>query len=323
MTDATAVPPRPEFAGLDAFYVGEIAPWLEDHEGRRRRARRLRWLIFGGGYAALALWLHYEVTHDGDEFWFGVILMLAIALLMVGNIPLWTLQSDVKRFVMDKLAGFFKFTYEAKPSFEALDRFRDLDLLPYHTSASFEDGLAGEIKGVPFRMVEAKLAERRGTGKNAKTVTVFRGLLVDLPCTPAGDGALAVWRRDDARSADDRRWREVRLGDPAFDEAYVVHAADAVTARQILDAEARRVFAALDRRDDVVNVRLGIADRRLLIVVERNTDSFEAGKMSRPLADPDRVQAMVEPFAIPFDAVDGFKLRPAAMPAVPAAPPTS
>ncbi|MGH6928654.1 MAG: hypothetical protein ACREEV_10080, partial [Dongiaceae bacterium] len=65
-------------------------------------------------------------------------------------------------------------------------------------------------------------------------------------------------------------------------------------------------------------VRLGITHDRLLLALNMGTDSFEAGKMRRPLADPNRVQAMVELFAIPFDAVDGFKLKPAAAAAAPA-----
>jgi hypothetical protein len=38
--------------------------------------------------------------------------------------------------------------------------------------------------------------------------------------------------------------------------------------------------------------------------------------MNRPLADPDRIQAMVDLFAFPFDAVDAFKLQPAGSAAV-------
>jgi hypothetical protein len=34
--------------------------------------------------------------------------------------------------------------------------------------------------------------------------------------------------------------------------------------------------------------------------------------MNRPLADPNRIQAMVELFALPFDAVNRFKLQPSA-----------
>lgn len=315
-TEASAAAvPRPEFLALGAFYKGELEPWLQQHEGRRLRARRLRWLIIGGGWAALLAWLYYllAVAGDADDFWFWLIFFLAIGIAFAGNIPLMSLQADVKKFVMNALAGFFKFTYEAKPSFDGVDLFRDLDLLPYHTSASFEDGLAGEIKGVPFRMVEAKLTERRGTGKNAKTVTVFRGLLLRLPCQVTGP--LAVWRREDAPHTLNEEWRECKVDDPFFDQTYIVHAANPELAHQQLDPEARRIFTALDTRDDIDNVRFGMTANNLLVVVERGADSFEAGKMNRPLADPDRIQSMVDLFAVPFDAVDAFKLQPAAMPA--------
>jgi hypothetical protein len=87
-----------------------------------------------------------------------------------------------------------------------------------------------------------------------------------------------------------------------------VHSDSAETARRLLDRETRRAFTALDGREDVDEVRLGITHDRLLL----GTDSFEAGKMNRALADPNRVQEMVELFALPFDAVDGFKLQPPA-----------
>jgi len=305
---ATAAAPRPEFLGLGAFYKGTLEPWLADHEGRRRRARRLRWLIFATAYPLLAAWFFYELVNDGDGFWFGLIVVLAIGVLVAGNVALWSLQSDVKNFVMNALAGYFKFTYQARPAFDGIDLFRDLELVPYHTRAGFEDGLQGEIKGVPFNMVEARLTERRGTGKSAKTVTVFHGLLLRLPCQVTGP--LAVWRRKDAPRTFNDEWREVAVGDPLFDGTYVVHAPSPDVARRQLDAEARRVYAALDQRDDVDNVRLGMSERTLMVVVERGSDSFEAGKMNRPLADPDRIQAMVDLFAIPFDTVDGFKLQP-------------
>jgi len=309
MTDTTtAAAPRPEFLGLGSFYKGTLEPWLQDHEGRRGRARRLRWLIFGTAYPALAAWLYYEIVADGDGFWFFLIFFLALGTIALGNAALWRLQADVKSFVMESLAGYFKFTYAANPGFDGIDRFRDLDLVPYHTRASFEDGLTGEIKGVPFQMVEAKLTERRGTGKDAKTVTVFRGLLLSLPCDVTGP--LAVWRRKKAERSFNDEWREVTLGDPLFDGAYLVHAPSPDVARRQLDAEARRVFMALDQRDDVDNVRLGMSERTLMIVVERGTNSFEAGKMNRPLADPGRIQDMVDLFAIPFDAIDGFRLQP-------------
>jgi hypothetical protein len=108
----------------------------------------------------------------------------------------------------------------------------------------------------------------------------------------------------------------VTLGDTAFDQAYIVHSDNVETARRLLDRHARAALAALESHDTIDDVRIGIGGGRLLFAFRTGTDSFEAGKMSRPLADPNRVQDMVELFALPFDAVDGFKLQPPAGTAV-------
>ncbi|MGH6959600.1 MAG: DUF3137 domain-containing protein [Dongiaceae bacterium] len=319
-TEAAAdSPPRPEFLALGAFYKAELEPWLESQEGRRRQARLLRWLIIGGGFALLAVWLFFVLTGDWSEFWFFVIIVLGIVVIAVGNIPISKLQSDVKAFVMEKLAGFFSFSYAAKPDFPDAPYFTELRLLPSHDKRNFEDGLEGEIKGVAFRMVDVHLTQRRKSGKNHKDVTVFRGLLLCLPRPATGEDAVAVWRRNVGQWTTGKGWGEVSVGDAAFDGTYIVHSDSAETARRLLDRATRHAFAAFDEREDVDEVRLGITHDRLLLAFNLGTDSFEAGKTNRALADPNRVQEMVELFALPFDAVDGFKLRPAT--AAPAAAP--
>jgi hypothetical protein len=318
-TDADAEsPPRPEFLALGAFYKQEIEPWLQSQEGRRQKARLLRWLIIGGGLTPLAVWLFVVLTGDWSGFWLFAIMILGIIVVAVGNIPISKLSSDVKAFVMEKLAGFFNFTYSAKPDFADAPYFTDLHMLPTHDKRNLEDGIEGEIKGIPFRMVEAHLTQRRKSGKGHKDVTVFRGLLLCLPHAPTGEDAACVWRRDVGQWSTGAGWGEVSVGDPSFDGTYIVHSDSKETARRLLDADIRRAFTAIDERADVDEVRLGITHDRLLLAFNMGTDSFEAGKMNRPLADPNRVQAMVELFAIPFDAVDGFKLQPAAAAAAPA-----
>jgi hypothetical protein len=309
-TEAAAdSPPRPEFVALGAFYKAELEPWLESQEGRRRKARLLRWLIIGGGLALLAIWLFFVLTGDGAvsgscDFRAGIVVIACI-------IPISKLQSDVKAFVMEKLAGFFSFSYTAKPDFPDAPYFTELRLLPIHDKRNFEDGLEGEINGVAFRMVDAHLTQRRKSGKSHKDVTVFRGLLLCLPRPATGEDAVAVWRQDVGQSVTGKGWGEVSVGDSAFDGTYTVHSDSAETARRLLDRETRRAFAALDGREDV-DESASASPMIACCAFNLGTDSFEAGNMNRTLADPNRVQEMVELFALPFDAVDGFKLQPSA-----------
>jgi hypothetical protein len=325
MAQSDAVP-RPEFKELGRLYNQELAPWLESQEGRRRRARLLRWLIIGFGLAALGALFLFLVTREEEPsgFWFFLLFVAGIGVIAGGNIPIWSLQADAKQFLMGKLAGFFGFTYAGKPDFADFDLVEELDLVPSHTSASFENGLTGTIKGVPFQLVEAHLTERRGSGKSKKTVTVFRGLLLAFPYPPAAEGRVTLWQREQGRWAEGEDWRPVKLGDATFDETYIVHAADAATARRLLEPAVRRAFATLIKRrpEEAKAVSLGLGDGRLLLAVDARADSFEIGKLNHPLAETGRVQAMVDRFAILFDVVDDFGLEPVAteVPAVKAAP---
>lgn len=308
--EATAdAPPRPEFQALGVFYKSELEPWLVSQEGRRQKARLLRLLIIGGGLALLAVWFFAVLTGDWSEFWFFVIFVLAFVVVIVGNIPISRLQADVKKFVMEKLAGFFGFSYAAQPDFPDAPYFTELRLLPIHDKRTFEDGLEGEINGVAFRMVDVHLTQRRKSGKNHKDVTVFRGLLLALPHAPTGGDAVAAWRRDVGQSTTGKGWGEVPVGDSSFDGTYIVHSDSRDTASRLLDRDIRRAYTAIDGREEVDEVRLGITHDRLLLAFNLGANSFEAGKMNRALADPNRIQEMVELFALPFDAIDGFKPR--------------
>ncbi len=314
MIDAVANVPRPEFAGLGAFYTREIEPGLEAREGQRRRARLLRWLIIGGGFAGLVAWLYYMTVSSGEGFWFVVAIILGFIIVALGNLPVIRLKSDVKQFVMSKLAEYFGFAYGAEPDFPDFHLLRELLLVPLHDKRSFEDGLEGEIRGVKFRLVEARLTQRQKRGKNHRNVTVFHGLLLSMAHPTSGEDAIAVWREGAMGWLSTGTLREVSFRDPDFDGDYTVYSRDAAMAQRLLDDAARAAYRDLDRHESIDSARLGIAEGRLVMAFSTGTDSFEVGKLGRRLADPGRVQAMVEQFAILFDVVDAFGARAAAAP---------
>jgi hypothetical protein len=266
-------------------------------------------IIIGGGFAGLALFVYLVATRDWGEGWFVAAFFAAIAIVVAGNIPLMNLAADVKNEVMAKLAAHFGFTYEPKPAPSDIGLFNDLGLLPYHSSASFEDGLSGEIKGVPFKMAEAHLTKRTGSGKKRKTVTVFRGLLLSFPSgRPPGERA-ALCSIDAEVDLNEDELPAGGLGDPGFDAAFKVRAADRECARRLFDSRARQAVQKLAARDDAEDLRVGFIAGDLIIAIPRGDNSFEVTKLGQRLADPGRVQAMVEQFAILFDVVDEFGLQ--------------
>src|SRR5262245_57461815 len=87
MTGA-ANPLRPEFRELGRLYNEKLAPWLESQEGRRQRARRLRWLIIGFGLAALVAVFFYLATREEEPsgFWFFLLFVAGMGVIIAGNI---------------------------------------------------------------------------------------------------------------------------------------------------------------------------------------------------------------------------------------------
>jgi hypothetical protein len=219
---------------------------------------------------------------------------------------------------MGRLAGHFGFTYEPKPADSDIQLFNGLGLLPYHRNASFEDALSGEIKGVPFRMTEAHLTKSSGSGKSKKTVTVFRGLLLSLPSGQSGETRAALCSMDAEAQLSSDEFPAAGSGDPGFDAAFDVRGPDREAIRRLFDSRARQALQKMAAREDVEDLRLGFTDGDLLIAVNRKSDSFEVTNLGRQLADPGRVQTMVEQFAILFDVVDEFGLQPPAAPEKPA-----
>jgi hypothetical protein len=102
------------------------------------------------------------------------------------------------------------------------------------------------------------------------------------------------------------------VGDPGFDAAFKVHASDLQTARRLFGSHARQAVQKLAARSDVENLRVGYIESDLIIAIARGSNSFEVTGLGRRLADPGRVQAMVEQFEILFDVVDEFGLQPPA-----------
>jgi hypothetical protein len=152
-------------------------------------------------------------------------------------------------------------------------------------------------------MVEAHLTKTVKSGKSRKTVTQFRGLLLSFPSgqAAAAGPARRMWKASLMTTSCPRK-----LGDPDFDDGCEIRSRDPDTARRLFDSRARRAVQSLREREGVDDLRIGFIEGDLIIAVARGSNSFEVTGLGQRLADPGRVQAMVEQFEILFDVVDEF-----------------
>jgi len=316
---------KPYLQGLDAFYYREIEPWLRVQETRRRdalaRRRKGTWAAAIVGIAVVGvLWLRLRPDAAAP---------LSILTLIVFFFASWfagrsaeKLESDVKAFVMTKLATFFGFTYKAENARPALPRFVELGLVPDSNRRVRGDGLSGTIRGVRFELAEAELQrveERRNSKGESSTHhdTVFDGLLFAFEYASPFEGATVV--REDAGAIMNWFRNEfgglppVAIDDAAFEAAFQVYSTDEADARRLLDPSMRRRILALRQTLGATSLRLAFDANGILMSVETKSDEhFEPGPVDKAVLDREHFQRMVADTCIVFDIIEGLGLDQAA-----------
>ena len=112
--------------------------------------------------------------------------------------------------------------------------------------------MRGHIGKTPFEASEASRAYRTGSGKNAHTHVVFRGLFCQLDFKQQLDGVTLVdsVRAHSNQLGDREGLRLVALDHPAFDKEFRVHASNETAARALLTTGMMERLLALRRQVD-------------------------------------------------------------------------
>ncbi|RFB05974.1 DUF3137 domain-containing protein [Parvularcula marina] len=195
--------------------------------------------IAGGG--ALALLLVGAIFFDGLDY--GEALMLAIGITVIGlaiaQTPGRRYKSSIKNEAFNRFVQSFgpEFQYRARGNIP-MEFLRRSSLIPHHDKRRFEDYITGVWGGVRFSLMEAKLVDVRGSGKNKRDVTVFDGLFAVFEHKKDFSGRMII-RRDmgaignwfgDAFTKLER----VGLEDPRFEKEFEVYSEDQIASRMLL-----------------------------------------------------------------------------------------
>ncbi|MEM5518195.1 DUF3137 domain-containing protein [Henriciella sp. AS95] len=333
---------RPEFEGAVAIWADRLAPELERMEVERKAVihRAVKRTIIVGAIivAAIAL-LTWQVGFQvmfPFGFFAGIVLtfMLSAAVWM----PVFSMKSQTKQLVVGAACEPFGFTYDTLhmdmkavsdfrslgswmkansgsltksdgPPTPAFDRLKEAGLMPSYDNRKFEDLIEGQRADAGFTMVECKLTQTQGSGKNRRTVTKFQGLLfnVEYPERFMGRTVIArdKWWKRGKGSGDLQR---VDLVSKELEDAFTVHSTDQVEARTLLTPDRMERLLALERHFKGSKLRGIFEDGHMTLALEVK-DQFEAGSIFKPLVDPNRFIGTLIEIGLVCDVIDGFLTR--------------
>ena len=334
---------RPEFTAAIASWRDELGPELERREDHRKAVvnKAIKQTAITGAIILGLIWFVLVIILKNTEMVFFMTfagIMLTALASSIFWLPVMTMKSQTKELIVGAACKPFGFSYETlhmdvsgvegvrglgswikknasslnnkpAPPTEAFDVLAGGGLMPSYDTRKFEDMIIGTRAGADFSLVECKLTETQGSGKNRRTVTKFQGLLVHVQYPDKFLGRTLIardgwWKRGKQVSG----LTKVDLVSKELEDAFTVYSNDQVEARSLLTPDRMERLIALERHFKGGKLR-GVFDAGHLTIALEAKDQFEAGSVFKTLVDPTRyVQTLIE-IGLLCDLIDGFLTR--------------
>ncbi len=335
---------RPEFANALETWRSELEPALSAREAERKaiiakaKARTIQSALICGGIA-LAIGI---LVLKGQMLPFAIFGAVAATAAMSATswVPLFSMKSQTKQLVVGAAAHAFGFKYDTLhpdvsgisdwksagkflsqnkkgikfghddgPPTPAFDVLKQAKLLPGFDSRKFEDQIEGDRAGAHFSLVECKLTQEQGSGKNRRTVTTFQGLLFHIQYPDRFLGRTMIARRGWWKGLfGDDSLKKVDLVSKELRDNFTIYSNDQVEARALLTPDRMERLIALERHFKGGKIR-GIFEADHLTLALEADDQFEAGSIWKPLVDPQRYISALTEIGLVCDVIDGFLTR--------------
>lgn len=294
---------------VDMLLAGPLGEWLARQVQVREEARRKSDRRYAIGALILlppiaALWLLLDPDW-GFELKFIVSLIAAGAVAAWGYAPRAKAIKETKRGINSAIAESLGLTYEME--FEpglGFDLAKRYALVPGYDRSSFEDRWSGPLGARAFTLHEAHLEEERGSGKNRRWVTVFRGAILTITFDRKFIGTTKVERANKHRSffggakesikLDGKQLDYVDMVNPEFADLFSVWSDDQVEARYLVHPLYVERVLEVERAFQGKDVRTLFSGGELVIAIESD-DMFESGSMHAS-EDRAKIERCVEQF---------------------------
>lgn len=340
---------RPEYKDAMKTWHARLEPFLTDLEAQRvaviaKATRRTVTTAFTALLVVAVLLFLSRGSMAGLIIAGGVVSTLVSS--SVAWLPLTTMRSQTKQEVVGAAAEAFGFDYDTLhtevrgvdswksastwlkkngQNAAALSFLRDDDeanaptpafgvlkaakLLPTYDHIHFEDLISGHRADADFSMVECKLTDEQGSGKNKRTVVTFQGLLFHIQYPESFLGTTIIARQGWWKGLFGHgELKKVDLVSKELEDNFTIYSNDQVEARALLTPDRMLRLIALERHFKGGRLR-GIFDGDHLTLALQAKNQFETGSIWNTLVDPSRYVTTLQEIALVCDVIDGFLTR--------------
>lgn len=302
---------------VDTLMAGELGAWLSGQDAARKEAKSRSWTWWIG---SVLLGAPFLLGFACQGFVYQLIGFVGLAIMAIGvtrgGLIRQAVVNSLKAQMNSELARTLGISYSASATFgDEFDLAYRFDLLPVYTRKTCEDLWEGELAGSRFRLYEATLIERRGSGKDARDVTVFKGVILKVHFAREFHGTTLVERQKmrlalfgDTQTKDGIRLERVKMVDPRFEKAFDVYGTDQVEARYLVHPAYCERLIALEERFDGKKLQALFHKGDVIVTVESD-DLFESGSLN-PARDRELLARTIDQLRAMAEMITTLNERP-------------
>lgn len=280
-------------ADVDSLMQGELGQWLAGQgtmraEAKARAASRWTW-----GAAILLPVLAF--VWFGPDWSGGLRAVITFGGIIMAGVwgyqPIAEAKKTIKIGINSAIAASLGIAYdhEVEPGAEFAAA-RRYGLVPSHQRSGFEDRWHGTLEGHGFNLYEAHLEVQRGSGKNRRWETVFRGAIIQIGFGRAFRSTTLLQRAgkhrkwfglggtSDSVDFDGHRLDIVDQVHPAFEEVFGLFSDDQVEARVLVHPSYVEHLLRLEQAFGGKDLRALFTGGEVVLAIE-GKDMFESGSM--------------------------------------------
>jgi hypothetical protein len=269
-------------------------------------------------FAGLGVWM---VAMRHNPVWGDIRPALGVAVAIIALVAVHAsrqLAKIYKSIVVRRVVAALGegFTYSPESSFTK-SHFLSMDLFNKRCEHwKSEDEVGGRKNQVSYSMHEAKATRTEGSGKNRRTVTIFRGLIVRLDFNknfaghtvviPDSEGKIlgGLFGESESRS----RKEIVRLESADFENIFTVYSTNDQEARYLLTPKLMELVLQI-RNVLGSEVRISFQENSVFLTIPQSKDRFEVALFGRPITPETAAGDLVEVVTLAEKLVDVLDLE--------------
>ena len=293
------------------FFKKELLSKLKDLEIERKRSIRniILSIILFFVLASIAIYSFIILGKVPPRPISDIILIIVILPLLIGLSIHSDYRKKAKKIVMQKILSFIG-DLQVLEGGNDEEYIRRLDLFDRYNNFVCDDYLTGTYNSLPINIQEISLVLTKGSGRSKRSSTIFRGLLIVVPCYKEFEESTIIKKKFfhiDRPIKLFENTPKITLEDPVFNKYYNVYSYDPVEARYLITTAFMQRMIQLSRHNKSENISVSFEYGNVNIAVDSDKDWFEF-TIRKPATDIKQYKKFLYEILNILKIIDSLKL---------------